>query len=494
MSLFFMNLPDELLHTILLELDYRSILSCQRTCRKIKNVVDNSINLQYKIELGASAMCEGPGARHLSAVSKLERLREYKDTRAGPIRLEELPFVPALVSGSATWNIHTSVTTLVSSNDEDDGLSVYVQQMPSAARGIEERHWSVTLGAAYRVAAVDASQDLLVVQESEDGDDSSPALSMLALSTGGTHPDTVAYPGRLVPRLSEGDKCGRFEVFGDYCAAICVEREGQVSLIVWKWRTWSADVQISPSAGPAFTIFSRFMFIDSAHIAILVGHPPVISVYAFDTEKTEYLPTNFVLPPNVSLRPKPVLIQCADVASTDHPGIFHPSPSRILSLIFSLPMQPHQFRLNVPVGTLLAHMQAAPTTVQWADWGPAGSRMVPYPFLRTNLTRSAMQMIALAPNSGEQVALLLDYHPLRVARARSRGAGGLVEKAFEVADGSISGLVTTTLPYLERKFTFPWVGDTPYQALVCEDQLFVFEESVDVDDPRLFVRAWACAV
>ncbi|KAI0041248.1 hypothetical protein FA95DRAFT_713871 [Auriscalpium vulgare] len=155
-------LPDDLLHAILLQVDAESVSFCQATCRRLKTLVENSMQFQYKMELGAAPMCEGLAARNLNVSEKLQRIRSYRAACTRDIKFEELPFAPALTGDTL---LHSSVTTLVSDSIESDGRRVYVQQMPSVLRGIEERHWSIKLEAFHSFLAVDASQDLLIVQK-----------------------------------------------------------------------------------------------------------------------------------------------------------------------------------------------------------------------------------------------------------------------------------------------------------------------------------------
>ncbi|KAI0048651.1 hypothetical protein FA95DRAFT_1015216 [Auriscalpium vulgare] len=237
-------------------------------------------------------------------------------------------------------------------------------------------------------------------------------------------------------------------------------------------------------------------------------NPEVLLVYSFDVAQSEYLPTTFAFPPDTSWRYSPTLTPCTTIAGADHAGIFHPTPSpRMLSLPFSPESNENWFVLNVPADTLLAHVQAAPATVQWADWGPAGSRLAlsPASYHTPGSHRSQPCLVMLpedAPGVGPDggpVAVLADFRPTRVAQARQRGDAGLVERGGgrlvenATADEGLGALTEARLPYVEKEFTMPgrWNGDEPYKVVVCEDQLFVFEE---LEDQRLVVKAWACTI
>ncbi|KAI0041250.1 hypothetical protein FA95DRAFT_713390 [Auriscalpium vulgare] len=481
-------LSDDLLRAVLLLLDdIKSILACQATCRRFKTVVKNSLQIQYKIELGTSGMCEGPDARHLNAFEKLQRLRAYQAARAGDITFEELPFVPALFGD--IWLMRSSVTTLVLMSPENDGLRIDVQQMPSVMRGIEERHWSIKLADIFTVAGFDASQDLLMVQKVDRGGNHACTLSILSLSTGERHPSAVFDSTREV------HDSGHVEVFRDHCAVACSEQR-RSCLAIWNWKTGSTKVNLFP---PQSGLVSGFTFLDGGHIAIMSRDSPAILVYSFDLAQSDYLPTTFLLPPDIDVTP-PTLIPCTAVAGAEHAGIFHPAPSaRILSLFLtSSEVDGGHFLLNILADTLLAHLQDAPATVPWADWGPAGSRLTRWPRLTQPPDRSEMCVVTLAPDGrvgpdGSPVGVLADYRPSRVAQARQRGLVGLVEKATSVADEDLGGLTEAALPYAIRQFTMPWNGervDRLHKVIACEDQMFVFEQSY-AEDRHLVVKAWA---
>ncbi|KAI0048648.1 hypothetical protein FA95DRAFT_1014347 [Auriscalpium vulgare] len=442
-------------------------------------------------------MCEGPSVHHLAVFDKLQRLRAYNSSRTRAITFEELPFAPAPV-GMELSPHYSSVTTFVSGTyDNNDALCVHVMQMPSAMRGLEERRWTIELGAPYELLGVDASQDLLVVQEPADISVSLTAtVCMLTLSTGESHP--LALDTRIRMQFSH-----RVEVFGDYCAAESdsgAERE-HPWFTIWNWKT-SAEVEMSRfGLGSAMRDFA---FLDSSHVAILQLD---YHIYVYELG-TGHHPTTFKLPPDS--RPWNMwnmgLATSNSVSDTDHPGVFHPDPSARIVSIFS---PSDDFLLAVPVGTFLG--AAWSTTVPWADWGPA-CRLIPCHLpgvlpcpchsegaLSCVGQSSAMRVVVFQPITGEgpdsgHVAVLADFHPERVAQARLRGPDGLVEAKPD--EGPSGRLTNAALPYVRREFKMPWDGervDRPYKVLLCEDQLFVFELLPGEDHDSL-VKAWACTI
>ncbi|KAI0048655.1 hypothetical protein FA95DRAFT_1571720 [Auriscalpium vulgare] len=357
-------LPDDVLHAILPDLDHRSILACQATCRRFKTLVDSSMDLQYVIEPAAAGMCEGPAVQYLALPERLQRLRAYEDARTGPIALQELPFVPALAGD--LWRMRISVTTIVTVAMEAGVRErLYVQQMPSAVRGIEERHWEISLPPYHAMAAVDASQDLLVVNGYPS------ELRILSLSTGERHPLASG------PDIFLDAGIDNTQVFGEYCAAT-----SSGYLIIWNWRP------VPPEPTFAYRPSSQWTLLNDTHIAIMSKEPEAILVYAFRTgggkDRVLPPPTVFELPNCAPESPSRMTI-CSDVAGTQHEGLFHPTPSsRMLSITISVRLCKDQLggykhqrlELAIPADTLLAHVPSA-EAVPWARWGPAGSVLSP---------------------------------------------------------------------------------------------------------------------
>ncbi|KDQ64097.1 hypothetical protein JAAARDRAFT_216100 [Jaapia argillacea MUCL 33604] len=69
-------LPDELIVDILHHLDLRSVLRCQQVCRRLENVIKISALLQYKSELTAAGMVDGPPHGDTIPI-RLAMLKEY---------------------------------------------------------------------------------------------------------------------------------------------------------------------------------------------------------------------------------------------------------------------------------------------------------------------------------------------------------------------------------------------------------------------------------
>ncbi|KAG8724827.1 hypothetical protein FRC09_013527 [Ceratobasidium sp. 395] len=71
-----LRLPNEVWVHILECLPVPAILLCRQLCRKIKYIVDNTVRLQYPIELFATGNIDGGPSNPLSTASRLAQLRE----------------------------------------------------------------------------------------------------------------------------------------------------------------------------------------------------------------------------------------------------------------------------------------------------------------------------------------------------------------------------------------------------------------------------------
>ncbi|KAK7679035.1 hypothetical protein QCA50_017979 [Cerrena zonata] len=77
---FILNIPPELLLTVLRYLGYRDILKCEAVCKYFNKAIKDSVEMQYLIELGADGMIDG--ARTPSSLPTAERLQLLLNRRA----------------------------------------------------------------------------------------------------------------------------------------------------------------------------------------------------------------------------------------------------------------------------------------------------------------------------------------------------------------------------------------------------------------------------
>ncbi|KAI0738201.1 hypothetical protein C8Q80DRAFT_1347854, partial [Daedaleopsis nitida] len=72
-----LTLPDELVITILSHLSMKCLLRCTSVCSRLHNILKNSVELQYQVELAADGLVDGIGCT-LSTSERLSRLLELR--------------------------------------------------------------------------------------------------------------------------------------------------------------------------------------------------------------------------------------------------------------------------------------------------------------------------------------------------------------------------------------------------------------------------------
>lgn len=128
-----------------------------QVCRLLKDIMDTDVRTQYKIELAAAGMEDGPP----STLTSAERLRVLKAHQEAWDKLawtsrEEVP-----MHQGGVWELYGGVLA-----QGDGSRTLAFKQLPSAIRGIEEREWRIEdVGVNIRDFGMDPAQDLLVIIE-----------------------------------------------------------------------------------------------------------------------------------------------------------------------------------------------------------------------------------------------------------------------------------------------------------------------------------------
>ena len=117
--------------------------------------------LRYKVELAAAGMEDGPP----SALSNSDRLSLLLEHQAAwrALRWRTETIVP--MSQGGVWEFYGGVLGQALSRGRE---VLQFTQVPSAIKGIEKREWECELKMHARDFAMDPSQDLLVVVETQD--------------------------------------------------------------------------------------------------------------------------------------------------------------------------------------------------------------------------------------------------------------------------------------------------------------------------------------
>ncbi|EPQ56060.1 hypothetical protein GLOTRDRAFT_93548 [Gloeophyllum trabeum ATCC 11539] len=175
-----LGLAVELIIHILKELDFKDIVSLRRVCNDLKCTVDESIALQYEIELAVAGMEDNPGSR-LNTAERLSRLRRYT------LSWQDMNFKTTETLPAMSWTLSVLRGGILGRVVDDSQL--VFNRLPAHARGIDAREWRLP-NAGFDVKAM--------------ADPLSPWLSptcvvhVRTLATGDPHPlatkSTVSLP------------------------------------------------------------------------------------------------------------------------------------------------------------------------------------------------------------------------------------------------------------------------------------------------------------
>ncbi|KAI0063943.1 hypothetical protein BV25DRAFT_1914990 [Artomyces pyxidatus] len=491
-----LNLKDDDLLEILENLDYKSLLACQMSCRRLKTLVAESISLQYTIELAACGMVDGPrGSSTLDVTERLRRLRlydaawrhlEWTGHTALPHLVDHLP--PLMASRGALL-FQTGDVDDDESDVDDDEPKDLLQQISSELRGVKERSIFFPVRTGYNVL-LDPSQDLLTSAPVSSHPPPLPhRCQLLSLFTGEAHPLSSA----LDPCADIGERT-LIEICGDHILEAIQPNPDLANwdYYVWNWKTGHI-VLTTPSTTYNSSMRQHARFLDNNRILVLetgewhegkVGCIHVLSIPSTPPGNIPQRPIHaepsghaFMLPKFVQEDPGPLTVFLAYGCphSESNSGYFHSDPDeRLLSIRVDNSWYPrasegpdHVF-IDIPLQTFRSYIATHPLsgdslTVPWDEWrhGARVTRHDSRPWMGHSdlVSTSGMRRINLR-RSGEgstAVLELLDYHPRRVARAIARQRDGSGEVLFhsDKIEGEVYDDLQTALPCLVKQIPLP---------------------------------------
>ncbi|KAF8268329.1 hypothetical protein EI94DRAFT_1727952 [Lactarius quietus] len=507
----FLHMAPEIVSKILEYADYKTVTTCRRLCRRLKDIVDTTASLRYMVKLGAAGMCDGPPDTSGSA----ERLKRLEHSQAAwqssvwsqpedfPYSKKIFPFPVALsgnlvvLKGPICGNRRTGELLLL--------------RFPSEARGIPEQQWSLDLG-YQRIEAIslDDSQDLLVFSRL-------PNIHVRTLSSGSIHPLSTT---RGI--IDSGVGYVEYESFSlrihDDRLAFMTSVGRQI--LVWDWMTGNQIAKI-----PCDQRFSTCAFLDRSSIlfpylssgqkrtlcfqvatfespntteeAALRFHHFELDVLGPQPERTYFLSMN-TLPSNAS--------------DSCFPGFFHSEPtSRLLALEVETPVTDFMLGGDIPLrvlyvphdailGYIRSHPSEADTVVvPWVAWGPGNAQILTLPdpspdrFLGSKIA-CGMHAVTEPPmiiGQGDQMMLrIIDYHPKRIAHnpvtqdahLRLGGAADSHERLGSSSSAAWQEVCMSTdkkIPYAFKDIPLPsGLGLVNIKCVLGEDVVALFEYSL----------------
>ncbi|OBZ75010.1 hypothetical protein A0H81_05604 [Grifola frondosa] len=132
-SIHFSSLPAELIIKILLDVELHNLLACRRVCRFLSELIEDAVELRYKIALGMAGLEDGPPGG-LTIAERLERVEKYQDA------WRNLNFTTSSPISSRLEKPHSGG---VHSNSTVNG-DVEFFQIGSPIKGRQEMHWMLT--------------------------------------------------------------------------------------------------------------------------------------------------------------------------------------------------------------------------------------------------------------------------------------------------------------------------------------------------------------
>ncbi|KAI0250492.1 hypothetical protein BJV78DRAFT_1155130 [Lactifluus subvellereus] len=438
-------LPVELVSNILEYTDYRTVIACRKSCRRLKDIVDASSALIYIIELAAAGMCDGAP----NGVGQTERLRRLWSSQSrwkcppSPTwsQPDNFPYSQRILAYplAASGN-------LVIFHDSHRGLGkLLLLRFPSYLRGIPGRQWYLDLKSKNHIERIcaDDSQDLLIFF-------SPPYIYIRTLSTGMVHPltNTLGYIDSGMPYFNQ-HFCSY--IHNDLIALVWIRRDPH--MVVFNWKTGEqilkiASLPLSPCPGH----FSGCAFLDGSNV-----------IFPYCTDDDE----------------------------------------RVTRLrVVTLPSIANRWSmLHVPHDTFLSYIAAHPAepdtvVVPWVEWGPGNSHLLDasnaLPDTYSGEVTCGMYALTELPmirSPGERKTLRVkDYHPQRVARILSeqdlRLPGTVNTNTregpdhFDIETGQRSRSSTSAhagIPYATMDIPFPDEIQSDCVGIVGEDVVVVLE-------------------
>ncbi|OBZ74642.1 hypothetical protein A0H81_05619 [Grifola frondosa] len=424
------SFPEELLIKILLDVELRDILAIKRACRLLAELVENALELQYKVALGKAGLENGPPG-NLTTAERLEKVKQYQDAWHSMNFIVGDPFElpPHSLTKSHSGGVYSLLTTVG---------DVKLYRISSPIRGRPEQHWTLTrhdmdlsrLVQIISVCDVDCSQDLVVLLHTDSINIvgiRSYAIHLRSATTGAQHP----LASRRKLKLPHKEAMHDSSIYGDIVAVVTLQSQTKLHLLLWNWKSGTMIFHLESTFGA--TISPRcYTFVDEQHI--MVTGRSHLAVYRFHPAATmafHPLPSRdevciLQLPSFSSFRAAAVNIHFnwSQVPSVMQPGI--PFQNDLANSVVML--QISLGRAGPPCSYLCLSMSAVRSYIQqasvqtksftWEQWGPMGSRMIilsPTLYQALGTLGSRCLFIRRSAGAGDELHLVsYECHPWAV--------------------------------------------------------------------------------
>ncbi|KAI0795917.1 hypothetical protein C8Q75DRAFT_744368 [Abortiporus biennis] len=388
----FLDLPHELVAEILTYLHFRDLLRVTTLCRTLNQTVTHSVELQYKIELGADGMVDGP--RTPGSMPIADRLRLLLDRRKRWQNLDwtqqiTLPLHGACQAYEMVAGVFAKTMTIPGHTGSRYLACTWLPTRSEPAHTLVKED----IGIPSRDFAIDPSQDLIaLVDVDESFDNIQIQISLRTISTNKQHP--LASKAELIGQVPlHVNSC--FIQFVQDVVGMFFWVDGP-GLMIWNWHTGELVVRALQSELHHGTW--DFSFLSSrAFMLTTIGGSGSIEIYSFSGHAITHEDGSLVPPAHAaSLRlpdlKDPYEIRKFSTHSSPFLGgnISRGKPfttsqeNRVHLMSIHYGAQGPRFHLLIKNDFLLSHVppnfayqdQSKAVTKQWSEWGVKNSRFL----------------------------------------------------------------------------------------------------------------------
>lgn len=482
-------LPAEVLMSILGDLPLRDLCACQATCKRFNSFVRNTLPLQYRIELEAAGLLDGPPGplstyQRMQLVLQRQRMwRTLKWTRKD--------VVPYATEDCLTYELFGRV--FCQGKGSKGGATtrfLAMTELPSCYMDAPRRYIidNEQLGIAVWDFTMDPVQNLLILIEHTHEDSAAPwRVHFRTLDSPGPHPR--ARSAVLEPILHSGHADlveSEFSIKVHTNLVVILFRPmvegGSDHVFVWDWTT-SRGCQ--PLVASGHFINFAILSVEAMVVAAMSSDRVTLDVYTFhipgDQRTSEDLKRQKRRPARTASfeLPEPTYsdwwnysVECLSNCTSREFNI----PERPFRnnlehqiLAFCFTGHPHRASMILQAKTLLEYAsRARGSTVAWDEWGEDATRWITECCSRDWLCGThGMRFVTLVPSPLGERPLhhriqVLDFNPFEVRRfPESRTEWSttrvIVDKTVIPAGGLWKRDVAGRLPYREVTLLQPTI-------------------------------------
>ncbi|CCM03957.1 uncharacterized protein FIBRA_06111 [Fibroporia radiculosa] len=490
-------LPPELILEVLKLLDYRGLVLCTGVCRLFRVAIKDSAELRYKIELAADGMADGPPGM----LSIAERLKLLLDRRRRWRMLDWTTAVPVPIPGACqAYELVSGVFAKSMGAAQFVGSRHLITvKLPTRTQG-PTRLVREDLGVATRDFAIDPSQDIMALVDSDEGYEQGLELKVhiRTISTNEKHPEAKGLELRAPLPIELGSA---FTQIVDDVVGTFYWMHGPW-LTIWNWKTGEVLVCCDMDDLPPGTWDFSFLS-NRAFMLTTTRDMGTIELYAFGGDTATRAPAHVA---TLQLPPVRLGRELQQFSTHSGPFVHATTPnkpfavsrdSRIHFMTLLYGFRAPRFHLFVHNRFLLSFI---PTDCRsgsswnyeirpWYTWGPDHTRLllednISFQWLRyVHGQRVVLPHLHTDVGKAERTLRVLDFnvHPKRIddftndptfqERAEELGAKYHMraEPSTVPAGAVFKHDIVTSLPYWESQR----MGAFDYSGFMIDDERII---------------------